>query len=141
MNHTSPKAAPRWMSAVLWLAAVYNILWGAWVVIWPQAWFELSGLPVINYPSIWQCVGMIVGVYGIGYAIAAMDPIRWWPLVLVGLAGKIFGPIGFVMTASRGELPWSMGWTLLLNDLSWWIPFGLILLAARRAALASAAPR
>ena len=41
-------------------------------------------------------MGMIVGVYGIGYLIAARDPRTHWPIVLVGLLGKVFGPIGFV---------------------------------------------
>jgi hypothetical protein len=70
---------------------------------------------------------MIVGVYGIGYGIAAYDSARHWPIVLVGLLGKIFGPIGFVWAATQGELPWSAGATILTNDLIWWIPFALIL--------------
>ena len=70
---------------------------------------------------------MIVGVYGVGYAIAAYDPVRHWPIVLVGLLGKTFGPIGFVFSAVYCELPWIAGLTLLTNDLVWWIPFGLIL--------------
>jgi hypothetical protein len=49
--------------------------------------------------------------------------------VLVGFLGKIFGPIGFVWTASRGEIPWTFGATIPTNDLLWWIPFALILRA------------
>jgi hypothetical protein len=69
----------------------------------------------------------MVGTYGIGYAIAATDPIRHWPIILVGLLGKVLGPMGFLFYALRGELPWVAGWTLLTNDFIWWIPFGLIL--------------
>lgn len=83
-----------------------------------------------RYPSIWQCVGMIVGVYGVGYLIASRDPVRHWPIVLVGTLGKVFGPIGFIWAASRGELPWSLGWTIITNDLVWWAPFGMILWTA-----------
>lgn len=115
-----------WMSLVLWLAGIYNLLWGAAVVLFPLAIFRLTGLAEPLYPSIWQCVGMIVGVYGVGYILAAGDPVRHYPIVLVGLLGKIFGPIGFVVTASRGELPWTFAWTLLTNDLIWWVPFGII---------------
>ena len=60
---------------------------------------------------------MIVGVYGLGYAIAMSDPIRHWPIVLVGLLGKLFGPIGFNWAASKGELPWNAGLTIVTNDL------------------------
>jgi hypothetical protein len=115
------------------VAAVYNILFGAWVVLFPASAFELAGLDQPNYPELWQCIGMIVGVYGIGYAIAARDPIRHWPIVLVGLLGKVFGPIGFLDAALRGEMPWRCGWLIVTNDLIWWLPFTALLLAARRA--------
>ncbi len=121
------------MGTVLWIAAVYNVLWGAWVVLFPLAAFHLLHMPVPNYPQIWQCVGMIVGVYGIGYACAALDPYGQWPLVLVGLLGKLFGPMGFLMAGLQGTLPWRFGFLLLTNDFIWWIPFGLILLGAWRA--------
>ena len=85
-----------------------------------------------RYPQIWQCVGMIVGVYGVGYLIAARDPLRHWPITLVGLLGKVFGPIGFVGAVASGDLPLAFGATILTNDLIWWIPFGAILYHAFR---------
>ncbi|MHC5109584.1 MAG: alkyl hydroperoxide reductase [Planctomycetota bacterium] len=118
---------PRWMGICLFIAGAYNIGWGIFVVAFPKLPFRWMGLEPPLYPSIWQCVGMIVGVYGVGYIAAGFDPARHWPIVLVGLLGKIFGPIGFVWTATHGELPWMMGWTILTNDLAWWIPFALIL--------------
>lgn len=127
------RLAPKWMKWILVSAAVYNIVWGGCVVLFPLAAFELARMPLPQYPEIWQCVGMIVGVYGVGYAIAAANPLRHWPIVLVGLLGKILGPIGFLDAAMRGKLPWVMGWTILTNDLIWWLPFGAILLLARRA--------
>lgn len=119
--------APRWMSVTLWLAALYNIVWGGWIVLSPLALFQWLQMPLPNYPQFWQCVGMIVGVYGIGYACAAPRPLQHWPIVLVGLLGKIFGPLGFLAAALKGELPWRFGAVLLTNDLVWWVPFGLIL--------------
>ena len=118
---------PRWAPAVLRLAAIYNLVWGAWVIFFPNHLFDWTGIPRPNYPGIWQCVGMIVGVYGIGYWFAAHDFRRHWPIVLVGFLGKIFGPIGFLQSALTGVLPWSWGVTILTNDLIWWIPFGAML--------------
>ena len=118
---------PRWAPAVLRLAAIYNLVWGAWVIFFPNHLFDWTGIPRPNYPGIWQCVGMIVGVYGIGYWFAANDFRRHWPIVLVGFLGKIFGPIGFLQSALTGVLPWSWGVTILTNDLIWWIPFGAML--------------
>jgi hypothetical protein len=121
------------MRAMLLAAAAYNVLWGAVVVIAPTQVFGWADLAPPTYPALMQCIGMIVGVYGVGYAIAAFDPLRHWPIVLVGLLGKILGPIGFVMAATRGELPWRAGWTIVTNDLVWWVPFALVLHAAWRA--------
>jgi hypothetical protein len=93
---------------------------------------KLTGAQRPNYPEIWQCVGMIVGLYGIGYLIAAQDSHTHWPIVFVGLLGKIFGPIGFLIALLRGAFPPLFGLTILTNDLLWWIPFTLILREAYR---------
>jgi hypothetical protein len=130
---TASPTAPRWMAVTLWAAAIYNLAWGALVILFPLAPFQWAGMEPPNYPQLWQCIGMIVGVYGVGYAIAARDPLRHWPIVLVGLLGKVFGPIGFVHAAWTGELPWIAGLVNITNDLIWWLPFALIL---RRAYLA-----
>lgn len=117
-----------------WLiaAGIYNLAWGAAVVLFPEAPFRLLDLPAPDYIMIWQCLGMVIGVYGVGYLAASRDPLRHWPIVLVGLLGKIFGPIGFLYYAARGDLPWAAGLTILTNDLIWWYPFTKILLRARR---------
>ncbi len=116
------------MPTVLWLAAAYNILWGAWVVLFPLTAFQWLHMPLPNYPQVWQCVGMIVGVYGVGYACAALNPVEQWPIVLVGLLGKVCGPLGFITAVIQGTLPLRFGLLLLTNDFLWWIPFTLILI-------------
>ncbi|MBU6237638.1 MAG: redoxin domain-containing protein [Planctomycetes bacterium] len=121
---------PTWPRFVLRIAAIYNLLWGTWVILFPNHLFDWTGIARPNYPGIWQCVGMIVGVYGVGYWFAASDFRRHWPIVLVGFLGKIFGPIGFIQSALTGALPWSWGLTIVTNDLIWWIPFGAMLYLA-----------
>lgn len=112
---------------VLKIAAIYNLLWGAMIIFFPHALFDFAGLPRINYPGVWQCVGMIVGVYGIGYWLAAKDFKRHYPIVLVGFLGKILGPIGFIEAYFTGVFNLKFGLTIITNDLIWWIPFFLIL--------------
>ncbi len=89
-------------------------------------------MPAPNIPWVWQCVGMLVGVYGLAYACAARSPLRHWPVVLAGLVGKVLGPVGFLAGALQGAIPWRFGWILVANDLIWWVPFAGILLCARR---------
>jgi small multidrug resistance pump len=131
--HSRVLEVPRpevWMRQVLTAAGIYNLLWGAWVSAWPNALFRWAGMAPINYPQIWQCVGMIVGVYSVGYLIAARDPFRHWPIVLVGLIGKVLGPVGMLVSILKGDFPVTMAWTCLTNDLLWWVPFGMILYKA-----------
>lgn len=131
---------PRWMTTVLKLAGIYNVLWGVLTVLYPGWLFDLTGLDTPAYPFIWQCVGMIVGVYGLGYWIAASDPFRHWPIVLVGFLGKIFGPMGYVQGVFLADapvigtitnpVPPEFGVALITNDLIWWVPFAMILWAS-----------
>ena len=129
-SHLKPRS---WMRTTLLAAGAYNVIWGAFTVLAPATslgWLGLSARPPIA--QLWQCIGMIVGVYGVGYLIASRDPYRHWPITLVGLLGKIFGPIGFVLSFAAGTLPFSVGWTLITNDLIWWFPFAAILWGAVR---------
>jgi len=121
-----------WMGMALKIAAVYNLLWGAWVVLFPSQFFILTGMEVPNQLLIWQGMGMVIGVYGLGYWWASYAPIRHWPIVAVGFLGKIFGPLGFAMNYLQGKVPFSFFYTLITNDFLWWVPFFLILLAAHR---------
>lgn len=127
---TRTTSAPRWMRHVLLAAGIYNVLWGAFAVLFPAAMFRWLDMTLPNYPQLWQCIGMIVGAYGIGYAIAAFDPLRHWPIVLVGLLGKVLGPLGMVQALWTGDLPWGFALNCLTNDLIWWVPFTLILMYA-----------
>jgi hypothetical protein len=122
-----------WLSRTLLIAALYNILWGAWQVLAPQSFFSLLGMEPVNYPMIWQGMGMVIGVYGLAYFWASYDYIRHWPIVAVGFLGKIFGPLGFVFNYLQGQAPAAFGYTLLSNDLVWWIPFALMLWDAKKA--------
>ena len=78
-----------------------------------------------TYQALWQVVGMFVLVYAPAYWWAARRPDLHWPLIAIGLLGKIFGPLGFVWSVWRGALPLAFGWTILTNDLIWWPAFML----------------
>lgn len=125
--------SPSWMKYVLLAAGGYNLIWGAVAIFAPAAmlaWLQVDADATALV--FWQCIGMLVGVYGFAYLIAAGDPYRHWPLVLVGLIGKVLGPIGLLIAVGNGSLPLSFGWTNLTNDLIWWAPFVMILWGAVR---------
>lgn len=122
----------RFMQLTLKAAGIYNILWGAWAVLFPDQFFLITGMEPLNHPMIWQGMGMVIGVYGLGYWWASADPVRHWPIVAVGFLGKIFGPLGFFINYASGLVPFSFIATLITNDFIWWIPFFLILKEARK---------
>ena len=119
----------KWM---LICAGVYNLAFGVFAVGFPRSMFEMINMAPPRYLELWQCIGMIVGVYGVGYIIAAKSPCRHWPIVLVGFLGKLFGPIGMVWAISNGTLPFSFAIANVTNDLIWLVPFALVLIHARR---------
>ncbi|HZI94053.1 MAG TPA: hypothetical protein VFE84_07395 [Patescibacteria group bacterium] len=114
------------------LAAAYNVAFAVWTIVWPRAFFDLFGMDPPRYPAIWQCLGMVVGVYALGYGYAAWRLDRAFPFIAIGLLGKTLGPIGWVATVNAGEWPIRTFTLILFNDLVWWLPFGLFLLEATR---------
>lgn len=106
-------------------AAIYNAVWGTAVVLFPKALFEIVSLPPSNYPALFQCIGMMVLAYAPGYWLVWKDPSRYGAFVWVGILGKTMGPVGFLVSAIRGDLPWSFGWLICLNDLPWLPAFAL----------------
>ncbi|MEO0572793.1 MAG: alkyl hydroperoxide reductase [Bacteroidota bacterium] len=115
------------MKLTLKIAAIYNIIWGAWVVLFPNQFFEWVGMEPLNHPMVWQGMGMVIGVYGLGYWWASHNPIRHWPIIAVGFLGKVFGPLGFFFNYWNGGVPFEFIYTLISNDFVWWVPFFLIL--------------
>ena len=109
-------------------AAAYNILFGLWVSLFPRAFFSIMRMDPPRYPGIWACLGMVVGLYGVGYGYAAWRLDRAFPFIAIGLAGKVLGPIGWVMSVSSGELPFRTCLLVTFDDFIWWLPFSMFLL-------------
>ena len=108
-------------------AGIYNFGFGLVSAVDPQWFFRLSGLPPINHPAIFACLGMVVGLYGILYFEVARHPERGRLIAGVGLLGKILGPGGMAYLIMNGAWPTSAVILIVGNDLIWWIPFGLYL--------------
>jgi hypothetical protein len=109
----------RWFYA----AAIYNAAWGIAVVLFPSTLLRIAGMNAISALPLVQVMGMMVGVYAYGYYLLAREPKRYCGLIWIALAGKTFGPLGFVYSASTGALPWSFGWICVFNDVIWWPVF------------------
>jgi len=112
---------------VFLLAGIYNICWGLWAAYDPTWLFRFAGMEPINYPDVFACLGMVVGVYGIIYLEVARRPEQGFLLAAVGFLGKVLGPIGMFVLISQGK--WKPGALIMnvTNDFIWMIPFAIYL--------------
>lgn len=104
-------------------AGIYNVSWGIWTAVRPQDFFRFSGLEPINHPAIFACLGMVVGLYGLLYLDVAWKPEKGWHIALIGLLGKVLGPLGMMKMVFMEGWPISAFYLCLTNDFIWWIPF------------------
>ena len=49
-------------------AGIYNLSFGVFAILFPSTLFGLIGMEPPKYLELWQCIGMIVGVYAVGYS-------------------------------------------------------------------------
>jgi small multidrug resistance pump len=115
----------RW-SPWLYAAAAYNLAWGAAAAAAPAALGGALGLRA-GERALLPGIGLFVAIYAPAYFWAARHPYRHPHLIAVAMLGKVLGPAGFLWAASTGRLPFSLGWTILANDLVWWPALGLYL--------------
>lgn len=130
----------RFHQFVFAIAGAYNLAWGAYAAIDPQWLFRFAHMPLLNYPEIFACLGMVVGIYGFLYWQVARDPEHGALIAAIGLLGKVLGPIGLAQLIASGAWPLRTIVLCLTNDFIWWVPFALYLIdvrAARRGASAS----
>ena len=113
-------------------AGIYNIAWAAYSIIFPQSFFQFSGMAEINHPEMFQCLAMVIGLYGILYWQVARDLERGGVIAAIGLAGKILGPIGAMVLIYKGTWPLKSLILCFFNDFIWWGPFSYYLFELKR---------
>lgn len=115
---------PSWLKRILLVAGIYNIIFGILTILWPSFLFGLIGIQNAPYPFVWEMIGMINAVFGIGYIIGSADPIGRWPVIFVGFLSKLFGSIGFLYFSFKGVIEPSYGYNVFTNDIIWLFPLG-----------------
>lgn len=120
-------ARRRWHRGVFIAAGTYNIAWGVYSALDPQWLFRFAGMPVANYPAVFACLAMVIGLYGVLYLDVARRPEAGWLIIAVGLTGKMLGPLGLIWLIYTGQWPLRTIVLSVTNDVIWWIPFLLYL--------------
>jgi small multidrug resistance pump len=129
-GETTTQRIPQWQCNLVMFAGIYNIVWGTMVIAAPALIWNMVGAPVPEPLALWQGLGAIIGAFGLGFLVAARDPHRHWLIIAVAALAKTAGTVGFFWAAFRGDLPWSFGWWVLVDDFAWIIPFAIIVRSA-----------
>jgi|GEM_PF-1176941 len=117
----------RWLSLSLVLAGLHSIVWGCAIIFLPGPAAQVYGLAETPHDLfLWQGTGLVLVLFGTGYLIAATDLERHWPVVWMGLAAKVLGPVGMLVAVYREEVSPDVLWLLPVNDIVWWWPFGIV---------------
>lgn len=131
-SSTIPPPRARLYRLLFILAGAYNLGFGAWAVLRPHSFFDLFHMEIPRYPAIWQCLGMVIGLYGLGYGHAAFRLDQGRVFIAIGLLGKLLGPIGWFTAVNAGEWPVQTFTLIAFNDILWWLPFLLFLIDGTR---------
>lgn len=124
---------PCWMRRVLLVAGFYHVAFALWANLWPNLCFDWIGMARPNHPMLWQGLGWIMGMLGIGQLLAAGNPIQRWPVVLVSLVKFTLGIVFASIALVQGKIPLSGIWLMVVDSVVWWVPFALILWGCVRA--------
>jgi peroxiredoxin len=94
-----------WMRVVVAAAAVHN------------GYYAVAMTGSIELRSLWAALSL-------GLAVAAIDPVRYWPMVLSGLIARVLPAVGYTL-AGRGR-----PLALTFADALWWAPLSFIVASA-----------
>ena len=128
-----------WMRYVLWVAGAYNVLLGLNMVARPEAGFEPLGLPQPDLMLFVQLVGLMVGVFGIGYLMVVSRPLENRGVLLLGLIGKALVAVLGLAYVVLGKVPPVYLFVVLFSDVIYLAPFAIILRYLQRVAAEKAA--
>ena len=122
-----PIALKNKINATLFISALYFMIWSVIVIISPT----LLSTVVINKESapliFWDFIGLITFVLGIAMLIAAFNPYRHWPLILIVSLFHLFMIGGFLWGFADGFFNMHFLPFLFFNHLVWLIPNGYVL--------------
>jgi hypothetical protein len=124
---------PGWMPRLLFAAGAYHLFFAVAAFAWPHLCFDWAGIARPNHAILWRAAGLLSAVFGVGFLIAARDPIRHWPLVLLGFAKATLVIVLLLTSIFANELPAKSLWLAFFDDFIWWFPLAAVLWATVQA--------
>ncbi|MGC8758776.1 MAG: SelL-related redox protein [Bryobacteraceae bacterium] len=123
---------------VLRWAGAYNVAVAVGAVVmaeWLDARLGAAHAPSPLMAEGWHAIAVWTAVMGLGFLLAARDPYRHWPVVLLGLLGKA-GAGGWVAwDILHGRAPAVLWWWVAVDAIAWAVPLLAILQGAYEASV------
>jgi len=119
-----------WMRGLLLLAGAYNLGWGFFIYHFPNSFYRWVSQTEQAAPSVIEWQGLGVLLFGAVYIALAIYPATLWYLLAVGVASKVVGAAWFYWIVLDGMATRQFLFHLIMNDLVWVVPFGIILARA-----------
>ena len=113
--------------AILYIAGAYHLLWAILAILFPEFFFTLAKIDLPTNFELWQLIGLYTGILGIGYLLAAANPIRHWRIVAMGFAIKLIISISFVNSFFHHTDNSIIFKMMVINHLIWLPLFAIIL--------------
>lgn len=115
------------MNFVLRFVAFFNVGAGLFMLIGYHETYKIIGMnkPDISFPI--QLVGILVGLFGVGYYLVAKNPIENRNVLLLGFLSKLLGSCLGTWYVARGSLPLRFVLVYFFADVIYLPPFYLIL--------------
>ncbi|MCB9033109.1 MAG: redoxin domain-containing protein [Chitinophagales bacterium] len=114
------------VKVLLYIAALYHIFWGLSVICFPHFWFYWTSIDMINYTCIWQFIGIVEIVFGLGFFISSFNIYKHWIIVFLSALIKTVALIGFFLFYFNNE-KMSIFNFMLIHFIIWLIPLYYIL--------------
>ncbi len=115
------------MRAVLSIAGLVFISMGLLSIVAPHLSIRWSGIDAVQPVELWQYMGLIKGVFGIAYLIAAINPYKHWVVVFAGFTVKLLACMGYLCLYASGDLDAGYAHVILIGSVIW-LPFFAVIL-------------
>jgi small multidrug resistance pump len=123
-----------WMRTLIRFAGIYNLLVALMLVPFYHEALKTLGLPKPELMLFVQLVGILVGLFGVGYWMVAAHPIENRNLLLLGFLSKLLGTVLGLGYVILGKVPLAFFVLLIFSDIVYLPPFAIILRRLNRIA-------
>ena len=121
------KPLTKWMKFLLRFVAIFNVGAGLFMLIGYHETYKIIGMekPAIHFPI--QLVGILVGLFGVGYYLVARNPIENRNVLTLGFWSKFLGSCLGTLYVLQGKLPLTFVAVYFFADVIYLLPFYVIM--------------